>query len=48
LGKNIPANYKIGGELITINFENDLQIGTYFLQVNLEDGRKATSRFIAH
>jgi len=33
LGKMISANYKIDGELITINFENDLPIGTYFLQI---------------
>jgi PKD repeat protein len=48
LGKTIPATYKLDSELVTINFENDLPVGTYFLQVNLEDGRKATSRFIAN
>ncbi|MFK7775911.1 MAG: choice-of-anchor L domain-containing protein [Saprospiraceae bacterium] len=48
LGKIIPVTYEIGGDFITINFENDLPIGTYFLQLNLEDGRKATSRFIAN
>jgi PKD repeat protein len=47
LGKIIPVNYETGSKLITINFENDLPIGTYFLQINLEDGQKATSRFIA-
>lgn len=48
LGKMIPANYDVDGEVITINFENELPTGTYFLQINLEDGRKATSRFIAN
>ena len=48
LGKIIPVNYEKGSELITINFENDLPIGTYFLQINLEDGRKSTSRFLAN
>ncbi len=47
LGKIIPVNYEIGNDFITINFENDLPIGTYFLQINLKDGRKASSRFIA-
>lgn len=46
-GKIIPVNYKVGNDIIAINFENDLPIGTYFLQINLADGRKATSRFIA-
>ncbi len=48
LGKIVPVNYEVGGDLISISFENDLPTGTYFLQVNLEDGRKATSRFIAN
>ena len=48
LGKVIPANYEQDDEVITINFENDLPVGTYFIQINLEDGRKATSRFIAN
>ncbi len=48
LGKTIPATYELNNDLITINFENDLPIGTYFLQINLEDGRKASSRFIAN
>ena len=48
LGKIIPANYEIGNDLITINFENDLPIGTYFLQINLEDGRRSSSKFIAN
>ncbi|MFK8009954.1 MAG: choice-of-anchor L domain-containing protein [Saprospiraceae bacterium] len=46
LGKEIPVNYEAGSDLISISFESDLPVGTYFLQINLEDGRKAASRFI--
>lgn len=47
LGKMIPVTYEVGNEFITINFDHDLPLGTYFLQLQLKDGRKATSRFIA-
>lgn len=48
LGKNIPTHFEINNELIQIHFERDLPMGTYFLQLTLEDGRMATARFVAN
>jgi len=47
-GKSIPIIYETLSNGLRVNFKNKLVLGNYYVEVSLEDGRKAISRFIAN
>ena len=46
-GKSIPMIYQVLDNGINVRFENKLTFGNYYVEIFLEDGRRAISRFMA-
>ena len=47
LGKSIPISFETSNSGTNISFENQLTKGIYFINIELEDGKKAVSRFVS-
>lgn len=46
-GKSIPLIYEVLANGLNVRFEKKLNFGNYYVEVFLEDGRKAVARFMA-
>ena len=47
-GKSISMVYETLGNGLRVRFENKLTLGNYYVEIFLEDGRRAISRFVAY
>ena len=47
-GKSISISYETLGNGLRVKFKNKLVLGNYYVEIYLEDGRKAISRFISN